>query len=148
MSKIGTQKARPFNIKNYEPRNPKRLSFLFQKNPPKMSEIGDTLTVLISNIPISAFHCTCLHFADSVSDYEACQQSKASQLFFSLAIQSTIPQHKSRYYISRNETTVNVRNPNVQILALLYIVRLLNSSAFRRCLKSELYRSVIRRSVC
>ena len=49
--------------------------------------------------------------------------------------------------IVTNVNTVNVRNPNVRISAFWQIVRLPNSSAFRRYLKSELNRSDFRRSV-
>ena len=43
--------------------------------------------------------------------------------------------------------TVDVRNPNIPILALLNLVRLPNLSDFRRCLKSKPFGSVIKRSV-
>ena len=43
--------------------------------------------------------------------------------------------------------TVNVQNPNVQILALLKVVWLLNRSDFERCLIPEPFRSDFERSV-
>ena len=56
------------------------------------------------------------------------------------------PLSYSRVHIG-NSNTVNVRKPNVGILALLEIVRFPNSSAFEQRLKNEPFGSVIGRSV-
>ena len=44
--------------------------------------------------------------------------------------------HLNGSYLSENHTTVNVRNPDVQISAFLISVRFPNCPAFRRCLRS------------